>query len=233
MKPLGVILAGGQGRRMGGSDKALMTFRGRPLIEHVIDGLAPQVSQIILNINRNHAQFNQYGYPLISDTQDQYQGPLIGMMSVLEALVSNENHKQFEQYRNANGQFDLVVVPCDSPFIPSNLCSQLQQAKHRYTIKHNAVVDNGSNNGCNNGGNNGVTEPAIIAHDGSRLQPLFILLSTYHLPELQAFINSGNRKVLDWIALVNPIISEFKNSESLFRNINTLKDLHSNEKSSK
>jgi len=206
---------------MGGNDKALMTFRGRPLIEHVIDALAPQVSQIMLNINRNHEQFSQYGYPLVKDTYDQYQGPLVGILSVLEALVCNKNHSQFDKFRNANHHIDLVVVPCDSPFLPSKLCSQLQHEKVRNEYQRNTVVDKT------------ITEQAVVAHDGTRIQPLFILLSTYHLPELRAFINSGNRKVLDWIDLIKPGISEFNNSESLFCNINTIKDLDKIEQQSK
>ncbi len=191
-KPTGVILAGGRGSRIGGNDKALLQFRQRPLIEHIIERLSPQVSNIILNVNRNQAQFSQYGYPLIQDSEQKYYGPLFGILSVMEALYSNHH------------EFNLMVVPCDTPQLPSNLCAQLQQAKDK------------SNN----------PNKAVIAHDGNRLQPLFILLSAHHLPELKAFIHSGNKKVLDWIDLIQPTICKFKNAESAFYNINTIKDLH-------
>jgi len=63
----GVILAGGLARRMGGQDKGLVEFGGRPLVEWVIDGLRPQVRVLVINANRNRGRYADYGYPVIAD----------------------------------------------------------------------------------------------------------------------------------------------------------------------
>jgi molybdopterin-guanine dinucleotide biosynthesis protein A len=73
-----VILAGGKGRRMDGKDKGLVELANRPLIEYVITAIKPQVGSIILNANRNQQQYAVYGYPVITDALDDFQGPLAG-----------------------------------------------------------------------------------------------------------------------------------------------------------
>ncbi|HID48564.1 MAG TPA: molybdenum cofactor guanylyltransferase MobA, partial [Chromatiales bacterium] len=80
-----VILAGGIGRRMGGQDKGLVELDGRPLIEHIIDALKPQVMTILINANRNQYRYASYGYPVITDTLANYQGPLAGFAAGLAA----------------------------------------------------------------------------------------------------------------------------------------------------
>lgn len=97
----GVILAGGQGRRMGGQDKGLIPYRKRPLIEHIIRLLKPQVDEIIINANRNIEQYQEYSYPIIQDTLTDFCGPLAGMLSAMQAC-----------------QTDFILTcPCDSPEI--------------------------------------------------------------------------------------------------------------------
>ena len=73
-----VILAGGRGRRMGGSDKGLVELEGRPLIAHILNVIAPQVGTVLINANRNAKQYEAFGYPVVSDTLDGFQGPLAG-----------------------------------------------------------------------------------------------------------------------------------------------------------
>lgn len=108
----GVILAGGQARRMGGVDKALQLFRGRRLIEWVIARLQPQVAEILINANRNQQTYQAYGHKVIPDLVPDYAGPLAGMHSALRA---------------ASG--DLVLtVPCDSPFLPEDLAERMHAA---------------------------------------------------------------------------------------------------------
>lgn len=95
----GVILAGGEARRMGGNDKGLITFRNKPLIAHVISNLAPQVEQLFINANRNIECYQEFGYPVISDSFSGFQGPLAGMLAGMRA---------------ANTDY-ILTVPCDSP----------------------------------------------------------------------------------------------------------------------
>jgi len=108
----GVILAGGQGRRMGDVDKGLQAFRGRALVEWAIARLKPQVAQILINANQNQDRYESYGYKVISDLVPDYAGPLAGLHSAL----SSASH-------------DLVLtVPCDSPFFPADLAQRLHSA---------------------------------------------------------------------------------------------------------
>lgn len=104
-----VILAAGGGRRMGGEDKGLLVLNKRPLIAHVLERIAPQCSEILLNINRNQAAYAAFGYPLIEDTIPGGVGPLAGLLSALE-----------------HSQSDFVLsVPCDTPQLPVDLASRL------------------------------------------------------------------------------------------------------------
>jgi len=107
----GVILAGGRGRRVDGNDKGLVEFQGRPLIEHVIDAILPQVSVLIINANRNLPDYGRYGYPLVSDVLPDYQGPLAGMLTGLQ---------------NASSAC-VLFVPCDTPALPANLVRRLAE----------------------------------------------------------------------------------------------------------
>ena len=82
----GAILAGGQARRMQGQDKGLILFKNKPLIEHVIDIFKPQVGKLVINANRNHTKYGQYGLKIIADEFNDYLGPLAGMASVLNVI---------------------------------------------------------------------------------------------------------------------------------------------------
>lgn len=101
----GLILAGGQARRMGGTDKGLVDYRQQPLIEHVVAALTPQTEQLLINANRNHDTYAAYGYPVIRDDIEGYHGPLAGMLAGLEKLESDF----------------LLTAPCDCPFITAHL----------------------------------------------------------------------------------------------------------------
>lgn len=105
----GVILAGGQGRRMGGVDKGWTSFDGRPLIAHVLSRLAPQVTTLLINANRSLDAYRDLGPAVIEDREGGYQGPLMGIWSGLSAASSPW----------------VVVVPCDTPALPMDLVSRL------------------------------------------------------------------------------------------------------------
>ena len=108
-----VILAGGRGTRMGGVEKGLLDWHGRPLIAHLIDALAPQVDGLMLNVNREHARYAAFNLPLIGDTPELTGlGPLAGLHSAL-----------------SHSPTDLVVcVPCDLPSLPCDLIERLVTA---------------------------------------------------------------------------------------------------------
>jgi molybdopterin-guanine dinucleotide biosynthesis protein A len=105
----GLVLAGGQGARLGGQDKGLVKLSGRPMIEHVLARLAPQVGRVLVNANRNMESYTGYGYEVISDSHTGFQGPLAGMASGLQHATSKY----------------LLCVPCDSPLLLTNLADRL------------------------------------------------------------------------------------------------------------
>ncbi|MEK7436935.1 MAG: molybdenum cofactor guanylyltransferase MobA [Pseudomonadota bacterium] len=109
-KPItGLILAGGQGRRMGGVDKGLQEFRGKRLVDHVYERLAPQVAGVIVNANQNHDDYRTFGVRVVSDAIGKFAGPLAGLHAGL--CVSRRPY--------------LVSVPCDSPFLPDDLVARM------------------------------------------------------------------------------------------------------------
>ena len=108
----GVVLAGGKGRRMGGVDKGLQRFRGRTLIDLVLERMRPQVMEILINANQNRERYETYGYHVVGDLFSGYAGPLAGLHSALSVA-----------------SHDLVLtVPCDSPFLPMDLAERLETA---------------------------------------------------------------------------------------------------------
>jgi molybdopterin-guanine dinucleotide biosynthesis protein A len=108
----GLILAGGRAQRMGGIDKGLVPFMGKPLIEHAITRLTPQVATILINANRNQDRYAQYGHAVIADQHPDFAGPLAGFAAGLE-------HCKTEY---------LLSVPCDSPVFPLDLSEQMLEA---------------------------------------------------------------------------------------------------------
>jgi len=112
-RPLtGVILAGGASRRMGGQDKGLVVFRGRPLVEWVAEALAPQVDELIIIANRNLDAYQALGFAVFSDLRPDFPGPLAGF----EAALTHARHPW------------VVTCPTDAPLLPADYVSRLCQA---------------------------------------------------------------------------------------------------------
>ena len=108
----GVVLAGGQGSRMGGVDKGLQLFRGKPMVQHVVERFAPQVGELLINANRNPEAYAAFGYRVVADEIEGFAGPLAGFERGL-----------------AHASKDFVVTtPCDSPFLPVDLVARLRSA---------------------------------------------------------------------------------------------------------
>ena len=107
-----VILAGGRGSRLGGQDKGLLEFAGRPIIEHILEAISPQAGAVIINANRNLQHYSKYGQPVISDEMDDYQGPLAGFAAALAACSTDY----------------ILTLPCDGPFVPADLIARMSRA---------------------------------------------------------------------------------------------------------
>ena len=105
----GIVLAGGQGRRMGGVDKGLVPLDGRPMVARVIERLAPQVGPILVNANQNADAYAALGYPVVPDAVGGFAGPLAGLHAGLSRASTPY----------------VVTVPCDSPFLPPDLVARL------------------------------------------------------------------------------------------------------------
>jgi molybdopterin-guanine dinucleotide biosynthesis protein A len=108
----GVILAGGEARRMGCRDKGLVDFAGRPLIEWVIESLEPQVGTLLISANRNRDRYGRYGYPVVADRIEGYQGPLAGFAGAMAVVDTSW----------------ILTLPCDGPFPPPDLAPRLAAA---------------------------------------------------------------------------------------------------------
>jgi molybdenum cofactor guanylyltransferase len=105
MRVAGVVLAGGAGRRMGGSDKAFMTLRGEPLVVRAVTRLGPQVAHLAISANGDAARFADLDLPVLADAGDPGQGPLAG---VLAGLV----------WAARMGADTLATAAVDTPFFP-------------------------------------------------------------------------------------------------------------------
>ena len=110
-KITGVILAGGQGQRMGRVDKGLTLLQGKPFIEWVLNRFSPQVEEVLINANQNLEQYARFGYRIIPDEIGGFAGPLAGLH---RGLV--EAHHGL-----------VATVPCDSPFLPADLVERLHK----------------------------------------------------------------------------------------------------------
>lgn len=118
MNAAGIVLAGGLARRMGGGDKSLRLLNGRPILDHVIARLAPQVPMLAINANGDPARFSAWGLPVIPDIMADNPGPLAGVLTGM-------------RWASAAGLRDIVTVPADTPFIPTTLVMQLHEARIR------------------------------------------------------------------------------------------------------
>jgi molybdopterin-guanine dinucleotide biosynthesis protein A len=120
MRPdtLGCILAGGLARRMGGGDKPLRLLAGRPMLDHALGRLAPQVAAMVLNANGDAARFGAYGLPVVADGLPDHPGPLAGILAALDWCATHRPDLDW-----------VVSVPGDSPFIPDDLVERLHAVR--------------------------------------------------------------------------------------------------------
>lgn len=166
---------------MGGRDKGLVEVAGRPMIEYVLEALRPQVNTVLINANRNMETYARYGAAVIPDALPGFHGPLAGMASGMGAA-----HTPL-----------IMTVPCDSPFVPTDLVQRLASAKQ----DANAEI--------------------AVAHDGKRMQPVFSMLDTALLNALETFLGRGERKIDRWFAEHRITIVDFSDRPETFINVNT------------
>jgi molybdopterin-guanine dinucleotide biosynthesis protein A len=181
----GIVLAGGQGRRMGGVDKGLQLLHGKPMIEHVIARLAPQVDEILINANQNLEAYGRFGHRVVPDAIGGFAGPLAGLHAGLAAA-----------------RHELVLtVPCDSPFLPPDLCSRMKRELNGKDL--------------------------AVAKTGEQPHPVFSLVRASVREHLSKFLAGGGRKIDAWYASLAVIEVPFDDEADAFRNINTREELNS------
>lgn len=112
LRIFGLILAGGEGRRMGGADKALLPLGGRTLLAHVADRFEPQVEALALSANGEPTRFAAFGLPVLADEQGVRLGPMAGLLAGLDWLATT-------------GGTHLATVSVDTPFLPCDLVPKL------------------------------------------------------------------------------------------------------------
>ena len=115
---LGLLLAGGLARRMGGGDKPLRLIAGRSILAHVIERLGPQCDGLLVNANGDAARFADYGLPVVADSVPDFAGPLAGILAGLDWMAENRPELDW-----------LVSVAADTPFIPHDLVARLHAVR--------------------------------------------------------------------------------------------------------
>ena len=170
---IGVILAGGRSRRMGGEAKAFVALADQPMLQAVIDRFRPQVGQLLLSVEQVSPQWDPFGLEQVPDPRPGSNGPLGGLLAALDRAIQQ-------------GASLVALVPCDAPFLPESLVSELG----------NAAVRQAS--------------PVAVVRYGGRIQPVFSLWSTAlagHLREavtdrrmagFMQYLRVQEHAILDW-----------------------------------
>ncbi len=114
---IGLLLAGGQSRRMGGGDKCLLKLGGEPLLTHIIKRLKPQVSTMLINANGDPGRFAEFGLPVIADSVEGFAGPLAGVLAGMVWARMNQPETRW-----------VVTAATDTPFFPADYAEKLLQS---------------------------------------------------------------------------------------------------------
>jgi len=130
----GVLLAGGQARRMGGGDKCLRELGGKTLLAHTIERVRPQVKTLVLNANGDLERFAEYGLPVIPDVVDGFAGPLAGVLTGLEWVRANAPNCPW-----------MLSAPTDAPFLPDDLVETMKDAVDELFADMACAMSNGRN----------------------------------------------------------------------------------------
>lgn len=115
---VGLLLAGGLARRMGGGDKCLRLLAGRPILAHIVERLMPQAKYLVLNANGDPVRFAGFGLAVVADSVAGFAGPLAGVLAGLDWAASQAPECPL-----------ALSVPTDAPFLPRDLAARLQSAR--------------------------------------------------------------------------------------------------------
>ncbi|WP_230517221.1 MULTISPECIES: gephyrin-like molybdotransferase Glp [unclassified Janthinobacterium] len=190
----GLILAGGLGTRMGQRDKGMLCLHGQPLARHVLQRLAPQVGQLAISVHADAGDYARFGLPVWPDALPGQLGPLAGLHSGM---------------RHAGTPY-LLTVPCDSPLLPPDLAARLAAG----LTQDNADLAIA------------VTEELDPATGSTvrRPHPVFCLVKTSALPQLDSYLRGGERRMRTWHGPLRLAEVLFENNGA-FGNINTPDEL--------
>ncbi|PHV18895.1 molybdenum cofactor guanylyltransferase [Janthinobacterium sp. BJB303] len=190
----GLILAGGLGTRMGHGDKGMQPLHGQPLARHVLQRLAPQVGPLAISANEHAGDYARFGLPVWQDVLPGHAGPLAGLHSGM---------------RHAATPY-LLSVPCDSPLLPPDLAARLAAG----LTQNNADLAIA------------VTEELDPATGLTvrRPHPVFCLVKTSALPQLDAYLAAGERRMRTWHGPLKLAEVLFEDSAA-FGNVNTPDEL--------
>lgn len=193
----GIVLAGGQSRRMGGGDKCLQVLGGRPILAHIIERAAPQVARLVINANGDPRRFAQFGLPVAADTVEGFAGPLAGVLTGMEWAAANAPECDWPECDW------IATFASDAPFFPVDLVARLGAA----------VAGDGADMAC--------------AVSGGRRHPVFGLWPVALRAELRAALaGQGIRKVDRWTKDYNLTEVEFAvDAIDPFFNVNRPEDL--------
>jgi molybdopterin molybdotransferase len=190
----GLILAGGLGTRMGQRDKGMLPLHGQPLARHVLQRLAPQVGQLAISVHADAGDYARFGLPVWPDVLPGQLGPLAGLHSGMQ---------------HASTPY-LLTVPCDSPLLPPDLAARLAAG----LMQDHADLAIA------------VTEEIDPATGSTvrRPHPVFCLVKTSALPQLNAYLATGERRMRTWHGALKLTEVLFEHN-SAFGNINTPDEL--------
>ena len=181
-----LVLSGGQSRRMQGIDKGLIKLAGKPMIQYLLDSLSTHISNILISTNSSNPAYKSFNYPLIADLLPGGLGPLAGIHAGLSAC---------------NTQY-LLVTPCDSPFLNTQLCERLIEALAK---QHTKIA---------------------VAHDGERIQSTFVLIDKQLTNSLSSYLNRGGRRLITWLKEEKAVEVDCSDYKKSFTNINTISELN-------
>lgn len=129
---VGVLLAGGLARRMGGGDKCLRLLGGKPILTHIVERVRPQVSALVLNANGDPARFAAFDLPVVPDAIEGFAGPLAGVLTGMEWARGHAPSVRW-----------LVSIATDSPFVPRDLVARLLEAATHQNAPLACAASNG------------------------------------------------------------------------------------------
>ncbi len=176
-----IILAGGEGRRFHHADKGLVEFNGQPLIAHVMAALKHQVDDVVISANRNFERYRAFSPSVVPDVNEKH-GPLSGIVAALPVC----RHEQ------------VLVVPCDMPFLPDDLLARLLAGSAQHDIS--------------------------IAEVQDRLQ-LVLLMHKSLLASAQDRLAAGDYRLMQWVKACSPAVINFDDRAAAFKNINEAREL--------